>query len=161
MSTPARARADRESRENRGDRRDRAPVDFFDDELEARRQAINAARFEREAQLVVEIFVRDLRRSLDFYQALGFGLERRTGTFAALSWGNAYLFLDQRADLIPAPVTRASVRVMVEDVDAFRELAATLGARVVDEIGDRDYGLRDFTLVDPDGFGVRFAQPLT
>jgi len=27
-------------------------------------------------------------------------------------------------------------------------------------LGDRYYGLRDFTLADPDGFGVRFASML-
>jgi hypothetical protein len=27
-------------------------------------------------------------------------------------------------------------------------------------IGDRYYGLRDFTIRDPDGFGVRFASVL-
>jgi hypothetical protein len=30
----------------------------------------------------------------------------------------------------------------------------------VTAIGDRYYGLRDFTIADPDGFGVRFASPL-
>jgi hypothetical protein len=24
-------------------------------------------------------------------------------------------------------------------------------------VADRDYGLRDFTIADPDGFGIRFA----
>ena len=30
--------------------------------------------------------------------------------------------------------------------------------RLVREIGDRTYGLRDFTIADPDGFGIRFAS---
>jgi catechol 2,3-dioxygenase-like lactoylglutathione lyase family enzyme len=118
--------------------------------------------YERDAQLVLEIFVRDLARSLDFYQALGFALERRTRGSAVLSWGDAFLFLVQRPDLVlPASVAaRASVRVMVDDVDAYRELATSLRARVSSEIANRSSGLRDFTLLDPDGFGVRFAQSL-
>jgi hypothetical protein len=32
-----------------------------------------------------------------------------------------------------------------------------MGARVLAPIADRDYGLRDFTIADPDGFGIRFA----
>jgi hypothetical protein len=28
---------------------------------------------------------------------------------------------------------------------------------VLAPIADRDYGLRDFTIADPDGFGVRFG----
>ena len=36
-----------------------------------------------------------------------------------------------------------------------------LGLRVEQAIEDRYYGLRDFTVVDPDGFGLRFAGPCT
>jgi len=31
---------------------------------------------------------------------------------------------------------------------------------VIKPIGDRDYGLRDFTVTDPDGFGLRFGARL-
>jgi len=37
---------------------------------------------------------------------------------------------------------------------------AELGARVIDPIAERYYGLRDFTIADPDGFGIRFATRL-
>jgi len=36
-----------------------------------------------------------------------------------------------------------------------------LGARVIKPIADRYYGLRDFTIADPDGFGLRFGTRLT
>jgi uncharacterized glyoxalase superfamily protein PhnB len=49
---------------------------------------------------------------------------------------------------------------MVADVDAFWERARVAGAPVLAPIGDRSYGLRDFTVLDPDGFGVRFASRL-
>ena len=38
--------------------------------------------------------------------------------------------------------------------------AGRLGLSVVWPIGDRDYGLRDFVIADPDGYGVRFASRL-
>jgi uncharacterized glyoxalase superfamily protein PhnB len=50
---------------------------------------------------------------------------------------------------------------MVPDVDQLWALANEVGATVVIPIGDRYYGLRDFTIADPDGFGVRFASILT
>jgi uncharacterized glyoxalase superfamily protein PhnB len=50
---------------------------------------------------------------------------------------------------------------MVPDVDDCWDRANQLGARVVVPIGDRYYGLRDFTIADPDGFGVRFASLLS
>ncbi len=31
---------------------------------------------------------------------------------------------------------------------------------MVNRIGNRPYGLRDFTVGDPDGFGLRFATPI-
>jgi catechol 2,3-dioxygenase-like lactoylglutathione lyase family enzyme len=111
-------------------------------------------------QLVVEVFVRDLERSLRFYQGLGFELYERHGRFAGLRWEGHRFFLHERPDL-PSPGTPvANVRVMVPDVDACWRRYVAMGARVVAPIGDRDYGLRDFTIADPDGFGVRFATRL-
>ena len=109
-------------------------------------------------QLVVEVFVRDLRRSKAFYERLGFEvLEDRRG-FVVLAWESHYLFLDERPDLPPAPEhPQATVRVMVADVDRFWERARDAGAQVLVPIGDREYGLRDFTIADPDGFGLRFG----
>ena len=49
---------------------------------------------------------------------------------------------------------------MVEDVDAMWQKANQLGLKVGNPIADRFYGLRDFLLVDPAGFGLRFAQAL-
>ena len=113
-------------------------------------------------QLVVEIMVQDLDRSLAFYTALGFTLERRDGKFAALRWGDRRLFLDQSSDLPPlSGPARANVRILTKDVDAVWAVAQTLGLRIDQPIADRYYGLRDFTVVDPDGFGLRFANPIS
>jgi hypothetical protein len=54
----------------------------------------------------------------------------------------------------------ANVRVMVPDVDGYWKLANEIGAPVIVPIADRYYGLRDFVIADPDGFGVRFASIL-
>jgi catechol 2,3-dioxygenase-like lactoylglutathione lyase family enzyme len=113
-------------------------------------------------QLVVEIMVKDLDRSLALYTALGFTLERRDGNFAVLLWEGRQLFLDQRSDLAPLSTpARANVRILTRDVDAVWEVAQTLGLSVEQSIGDRYYGLRDFTVLDRDGFGLRFASPLS
>jgi uncharacterized glyoxalase superfamily protein PhnB len=49
---------------------------------------------------------------------------------------------------------------MVPKVDDYWRLARELGARIIIPIADRFYGLRDFTIADPDGFGVRLASIL-
>lgn len=119
------------------------------------------SRTELAEQLVVEVIVHDLDHSLAFYTALGFTLERRDGGFAALRWGARWLFLDQRSDL-PALLgpARANVRILTSDVDEVWATVQALGLPVERPIADRAYGLRDFTVRDPDGFELRFATPL-
>jgi catechol 2,3-dioxygenase-like lactoylglutathione lyase family enzyme len=120
-------------------------------------------------QLVTEIVVRDIRRSTSFYRRLGFSLLRDGGDFVELTWEDHRLFLAEvsafqgidHVDPSEAPrFPPANVRVMVPDVDEYWQLALESGAPVVVPIGDRYYGLRDFTIADPDGFGIRFATNL-
>ena len=112
-------------------------------------------------QLVLELFVRDIRRSRSFYERLGFEVVADRGSFVVLAWEGHRLFLDEQADLPPPPERpRANVRIMVADVDGAWERSRGTGAQVLVPIGDRDYGLRDFTILDPDGIGVRFGSRL-
>ncbi|MGQ0803300.1 MAG: VOC family protein [Actinomycetota bacterium] len=120
-------------------------------------------------QLVTEIVVRDMRRSVDFYRRLGFELLRDGGDFVEMTWEEHRLFLAEPsafhgAELAALPVPPAfppaNVRVMVPDVDRYWALTQEIGAEIAVPIGDRYYGLRDFTIRDPDGFGLRFASVL-
>src|SRR5689334_4494177 len=119
-------------------------------------------------QLVTEILVADIKRSVRFYLDLGFTLLRDGGDFVELTWEDHRLFLaelsafhEAAAAATPRPkFPRANVRVMVPDVDACWERVKELGAEIVLPIADRYYGLRDFTIADPDGFGIRFASEL-
>lgn len=108
-------------------------------------------------QLVVEIYVRNLDRAVDFYRSLGFEIPGRKAGFAVVTREGHRLFLDEQPDVEPPPSPQANVRVMVPDVDAWWRRATGMGARVLAPVADRDYGLRDFTIADPDGFGIRFA----
>lgn len=120
-------------------------------------------------QLVTEIVVRDIRRSVDFYRRLGFELLRDGGDFVELTWEDHRLFLaelsafrDARAAALttPLPFPIANVRVMVPNVDEYWKLANEIGAKIIIPVADRYYGLRDFTIADPDGFGLRFGSVL-
>ena len=114
---------------------------------------------ENESQGVLEIVGPDLDALLDFYLAIGFELERRSGDFAVVHWQGTRLFLAVNPD---APVSECwrSLRIMVADVDALWHKANRLQLRIGTVIADRPYGLRDFVIVDPAGFGLRFAQIL-
>jgi catechol 2,3-dioxygenase-like lactoylglutathione lyase family enzyme len=107
-------------------------------------------------------FTRDLARSVTFYQALGFEPLSAEPDFVVLAWENHRFFLEARSDL-PAPIEQpqANVRIMVPDVDHYWAIAQQIRARVIRPLADRDYGLRDFTIVDPDGFGLRFGTRLS
>ncbi|HEY3037549.1 MAG TPA: VOC family protein [Pyrinomonadaceae bacterium] len=120
-------------------------------------------------QLVTEIVVRDIRRSVDFYRRLGFELLRDGGDFVELTWEDHRLFLaelsafrDARGAALttPPPFPIANVRVMVPNVDEYWKLANEIGAQIIIPVADRYYGLRDFTIADPDGFGLRFGSVL-
>ena len=120
-------------------------------------------------QLVTEIVVRDIRRSTRFYRLLGFGLLRDGGDFVELTWEDHRLFLAELSAFREvareessgaSQFPRANVRVMVTNVDDYWRRVNEIGAQIIVPIADRYYGLRDFTIADPDGFGVRFASEL-
>lgn len=114
---------------------------------------------ETESQGVLEIVGPDLDALAGFYLSMGFELERRSGDFVVLHWQGMRLFLAGNPD---AQVTECwrSMRIMVDDVDALWRRANRLQLEIGNPIGDRSYGLRDFVIVDPTGFGLRFAQAI-
>jgi len=132
---------------------------------------VSARPGERFAPVAPELFVRDVDASIRFYEdALGFEVWRReehdgSADFAVLVRGDAHFLLQhERLATGGAPAGHRGagidIRVMVDDVDRVYERASAAGAQIARPIGDRDYGLRDFKVHDPDGFVIRFAQPL-
>ncbi|UCG12623.1 MAG: VOC family protein [Deltaproteobacteria bacterium] len=112
-------------------------------------------------QLVVVLYVRNIKESSDFYEGLGFEITRDEGTFMELRWEKTLLFLEERGDAPPPdsnPV--GNMRIMVPNVDHYWALSKSIGAVVIRPIETRYYGLRDFTIAGPDGLGLRFATRL-
>ena len=100
---------------------------------------------------------------------MGFELLRDAGDFVELTWDDHRFYLAELSAFpevgaieLPAPpkFPLANIRVMVPDVDDRWRVANEIGARIVVPIADRYYGLRDFTLADLDGFGIRFASSI-
>jgi catechol 2,3-dioxygenase-like lactoylglutathione lyase family enzyme len=121
-------------------------------------------------QLVTEIVVRDIQRSTKFYLELGFKVLRDAGDFVELTWEDHQLYIAELSAYheipnddvkLPEPsqFPLANIRIMVPNVDDYWKLAKEMRAQIVIPIADRHYGLRDFLISDPDGFGVRFATP--
>jgi predicted lactoylglutathione lyase len=112
-------------------------------------------------QLIVELYVRDLKSSAAFYQRFGFTVERDDGNFIVLKWEDSMLFLEAVPDCPPLTHAIGNIRIMVAEVDQYWALAVELGAEIIRPIKDRYYGLRDFTIAGPDGLGLRFATRLS
>ncbi|MEE8371828.1 MAG: VOC family protein [Sphingomonadales bacterium] len=110
-------------------------------------------------QLVFEIYVNNVLQSLDFYTQLGFSISRADAKFAVLLWEDSMLFLEAVPDPPELPDQVAgNIRIMVHDVEALWDLVRAKKIPVLKAIADRDYGLRDFTILSPDGIGLRFAS---
>ena len=112
-------------------------------------------------QLMVEVYVRNLQASSAFYRHLGFDVVRQEEGFMELQWDSVMFALKELPDApppLPHPV--GTLRIMVPDVDAYWRVAQQMGAPILWPIADRAYGLRDCTIVGPDGVGLCFATRL-
>jgi hypothetical protein len=56
-------------------------------------------------QLVVALYVRNIKKSSEFYRSYGFEVVRDEGTFMELRWEDARLFLSAVPDTPPPPTT--------------------------------------------------------
>lgn len=111
-------------------------------------------------QLVLEIYVSSLEKSIQFYTSLGFSLDWQVpDIFAQISWDTCLVFLKVKTSDKEAFSAPGNIRIMVPDVDAkYEECCEKLGCQVVQKLGDRKFVVRDFIISDPDGFEVRFGS---
>lgn len=108
--------------------------------------------------------VRDMSRALDFYQKIGFKTEflwEDPPSYAVLSAGEqASLHLSLLAPEHHDRKTKSLVYLFVQDVDQVYRICLDAGISPYVEIGDRDYGMRDFEVLDPDGNQLTFGISL-
>jgi catechol 2,3-dioxygenase-like lactoylglutathione lyase family enzyme len=102
--------------------------------------------------------VADLIAAADFYtNKLGFFTAFTWGeppTMAGVNLGNVQIFLEQGT---PSP-KGLSVYFVVGDADELYQFHRANGVEVVEEPGDRPWGLRDFTVRDLDGYALTFGH---
>ena len=136
--------------------------------------------------LVPELYVSNLRVSLEFYQAvLGFRVEyeRPEDRFVALSLGGAQLMLEEAPSLAratpaefeqgqwrPADLERpfgrgVNFEIRVDDIDAANERLATRGYPLLLDVHQKVYRLqsenravRQLLIADPDGYLIRLSE---
>ena len=114
----------------------------------------------------LHLAVKDLAASMQWYEALGFRKIYAmpvTGTpvLVHMRWIK-YADLLLVAETEPAP-SRKGVGIAVSfasqmtEIDALHARARKLGVNVINEIGNRPWNTRDFTVTDPDGFTIVFT----
>jgi catechol 2,3-dioxygenase-like lactoylglutathione lyase family enzyme/DNA-directed RNA polymerase subunit RPC12/RpoP len=107
----------------------------------------------------VTFAVRDMRRSIQFYQGLGFQLiyGDAQAQFATLQAGQAFVNLVLSTDYEAQWWGRAIFRV--DDADAQFQTVVAAGLKA-DPPSDAAWGERFFHVIDPDGHELSFAQLL-
>ena len=122
----------------------------------------------------VNLLVRDLSRSLSFYeQVLGATVRYGDADFAAMALNGVEFMLHADHTYDHHPLYRrlqgggkrgtgAELRVMGIDPDTLQERAEAAGATILQPVADFPHGWRDVILEDPDGYiwavGVRLKK---
>jgi catechol 2,3-dioxygenase-like lactoylglutathione lyase family enzyme len=109
----------------------------------------------------VTLTVADMRRSVEFYGALGF--ETKYGgpdaDFTSYTVGEGFLNLALRSGYGGAGPWGRTI-FYVTDVDAVYAAALAAGLRPETEPRDAAWGERYFHILDPDGHELSFARPI-
>jgi catechol 2,3-dioxygenase-like lactoylglutathione lyase family enzyme len=104
------------------------------------------------------LVVSDIRTAVDFYTTkLGFRLSFTWGdppTYAGVSLGQVRIFLQHGT---PSP-KGCSVCFVVGDADELFAFQQANGVEIVEPPGDRQYGLRDYSVRDLHGYELSFGH---
>lgn len=116
--------------------------------------------------LRIEIFPADLDATADFYtRVLGFALARdqrdATPGYVAVERGRVRIGAAYRdvAERQPErrPPTGTEIVIEVDDLDAEHARVVAAGWPIEEDLTDRDWGLRDFRILDPSGYYLRLT----
>jgi uncharacterized glyoxalase superfamily protein PhnB len=113
--------------------------------------------------------VNDLDETINFYtKMLGFTLEATWGpdphgpkTWCAIGYGPASLMFTTGAEPDPAgPKVTGSLYFYPENVDRYFAALVERGVSTLTAPVDREYGMREFALEDPNGYLLLFGRGL-
>lgn len=106
--------------------------------------------------------VKDLRVEAEYYlEKLGFDRDFTAPGWEFLSFGEFKVMLGECADEMTAEETGNHswfAHALVENVDEVYKELNDRGAKVLSPIANKPWGIRDFTVVTPDGHRIVFGQ---
>ncbi len=104
----------------------------------------------------------DLEATMAYYRdVLGFRIDWTYGepaNFGSASRGGVTIMFSQHHELAERSAGQ-SIWVKVDDADILHEEHRAKGAKIVEEIGERPWGVREYVVEDPNGYRLRFAGP--
>ena len=115
------------------------------------------------ATLRIEIFPSDVDASVAFYERLGFEVLGRKEDPGYASVGRD----EVRIGMVESPARPAEHRhvpsgteivLVVDDVRAERDRVVAAGVELAEDLTDREWGLTDFRVHDPDGYYLRITD---
>lgn len=116
---------------------------------------------EEEVEFTIELMVKDIKKSIDFYtNIIGFKLHRigTDGKFAIISFGKSILMLAE-VDGLPEPrFSGLEVRILVDDIESVYKEVQKRGAEIDKPLIKAPYGLNTFHIKNPDGVNLKFAS---
>jgi uncharacterized glyoxalase superfamily protein PhnB len=117
-----------------------------------------------------ELFVKDTHASADFYtRILGFQCDTDAGPYIQARSGSVHIGICDQANLpeshhfSPQALqgrkgVGTEIVLEVENLDAYYERVTKSGYAIREALAKRPWGLRDFRLVDPDGYYLRITE---
>lgn len=106
--------------------------------------------------------VKDLKIEAEYYiDKLGFERDFTAPGWEFLSFGDFKVMLGECADEVSAEETGNHswyAHALVENVDEVYQELIDRGAKILSPIANKPWGIRDFTVVTPDGHRIVYGQ---
>jgi len=106
--------------------------------------------------------VRDVKEAVAFYRdVLGFTSHWFWGdpvSFGGAGWGDVHVMFHQQPH-IAAHIEGHEHAFNADDIDGLHEKHCAAGANIVGPIGNKPWGIREYTVRDPNGYHLRFGGP--
>jgi catechol 2,3-dioxygenase-like lactoylglutathione lyase family enzyme len=113
------------------------------------------------------LWTKNLNETIDFYESvLGFKCRRNFPNFATLYRDHAEIMIivptgePNDTDFFPTPLLTGSIYIFTRDVD---ELWDSLkdNAQIKSPLCDRQYAMRDFSILDNNGYEIVFGEDIS
>lgn len=128
-----------------------------------RTRGASDARPVESAESTTVFHVSNLDKSVDFYTGtLGFAVDFKFGepeTYAGLSWNGVHLHLSSSYPY-KNNTGHGSLYIRCGAIDRLYARLESAGVEFYSRIRDREYGMRDFSIKDPDGNQIGFGAAI-